>query len=145
MQRYPRAEKFKDDHVLLHRDKLNLLFKGNAATGTYFIVPGSSVNEGSTTCQQEEVDSKEVEGAATTPISVDEPGPNSVGEESNKRKSQENTTKRGKSPRSIGMSNLHDSLNKKMELEKEFIDLIKYDIEENEANKARKEKYSMSR
>ena len=43
------------------------------------------------------------------------------------------------------MSDVHDSLNKKMELEKEFINLIKYDIEENEANKARKEKYSMSR
>ena len=145
VQRYPRAEKFKDGHVLLHRDKLDLLFKGNAATSTYVIVPGSSVNKGSTTCQQEEVESEEVEGATTTPVGVDEPRFNSIGEESNKRKSQENTTKRGKSPRSTAMSDVHDSLNKKMEFEKEFINLIKYDIEENEANKARKEKYSMSR
>ena len=43
------------------------------------------------------------------------------------------------------MPDVHDSLNKKMEFEKEFINLIKYDIEENEANKARKEKYSLSR
>ena len=80
----------------------------------------------------------------TTPVTVNEPEPNSVATKSNKRKCQENTIMHGKSPKSIRMSNVHKSLNRKMKLEKEFINLTEYDIEENKANKAKQNKYLMS-